>query len=203
MRYSRPVVCRHESPVACRRSLAGARRRSHLARAAARSVGPDPGVGTNPQLPPPDHVDHSDRQRRGRRRLAGWRHAERRARASRCKAFANGLDHPRWVYTLPNGDVLVAETNAPPKPDDGKGFKGAMMKLFMKSAGAATASANRITLLRDADGDGVAETRTVFLEGLNSPFGMALVGDMLYIANTDAVVRVPYRKARRASRTRP
>ena len=109
-------------------------------------------------------------------------------------AFARGLDHPRTVYVLPNGDVLVAETNAPPKPDDGKGIKGAVMKAVMKKAGAGVPSANRITLLRDADRDGVAEIRSVFLEGLHSPFGIALVGGDLYVANTDAVVRVPYRE---------
>jgi glucose/arabinose dehydrogenase len=107
-------------------------------------------------------------------------------------AMATGLDHPRWLYVLPNGDVLVAETNAPPKPEDGKGIKAKFMKMFMKKAGAGAPSANRITLLRDANGDGVAETRTLFLEGLNSPFGMALVGDQLYVANTDAVMRFPY-----------
>jgi glucose/arabinose dehydrogenase len=107
-------------------------------------------------------------------------------------AFAKGLDHPRWVYVLPNGDVLVAETNAPPKPDDGKGFKGQMMKLFMKKAGAGAPSANRITLLRDTKGSGIADTRTVFLQNLNSPFGMALVGNDLYIACTDAILRFPY-----------
>ena len=108
-------------------------------------------------------------------------------------AFARGLEHPRTVYVLPNGDVLVAETNAPPKPDDDKGLKGKVARMVMKKAGAGVASANRITLLRDADGDGVAETRSVFLQGLNSPFGIALVGDALYVANTDAVVRFPYR----------
>ena len=93
---------------------------------------------------------------------------------------------------LPNGDVLVAESNAPPKPEDGKGIKALVMKLVMKKAGAGVPSANRITLLRDADGDGVAETRSVFLQGLNSPFGMALVGNELFIANADAIVKVPY-----------
>ena len=107
-------------------------------------------------------------------------------------ALATGLEHPRWLYVLPNGDVLVAETNAPPKPGDGKGIKGWIMKKVMAKAGAGTPSANRITLLRDLDGDGKAETRTVFLENLNSPFGMALVGSDLYIANADALVRVPY-----------
>jgi glucose/arabinose dehydrogenase len=107
-------------------------------------------------------------------------------------AFASGLDHPRWLYVLPNGDVLVAETNAPPRPDDEKGIKAFITKLVMRRAGAGTPSANRITLLRDADGDGVAEFRSVLLKNLNSPFGMALVGGQLYVANTDAVLRFPY-----------
>lgn len=107
-------------------------------------------------------------------------------------ALATGLDHPRWIYVLPNGDVLVAETNAPPKPEDGKGIKGAVMRWVMKRAGAGVPSANRITLLRDADGDGVAELRTTFLQGLSSPFGMALVGNHVYVANSDAVLRFPY-----------
>ncbi|MBV9773123.1 MAG: sorbosone dehydrogenase family protein [Gemmatimonadetes bacterium] len=107
-------------------------------------------------------------------------------------AFASGLDHPRWLYVLPDGDVLVAETNAPPRPRDGRGIKGWFMKRFMKKAGAAVPSANRVTLLRDTDGDGVADVRSVLLQGLNSPFGMALVGGNLYVANSDAVVRFPY-----------
>jgi glucose/arabinose dehydrogenase len=107
--------------------------------------------------------------------------------------LAAGLVHPRWLHVLPNGDVLVAETNAPPRPDDGKGIKGFVMKKVMAKAGAAVPSPNRITLLRDADGDGIAETRTEFLKGLNSPFGMALIGDVLYVANADAVVRFPYK----------
>ena len=107
-------------------------------------------------------------------------------------AFAAGLDHPRWLLVLPNGDVLVAETNAPPKPEDAKGIKGWVMGLVMKRAGARTPSANRITLLRDSDGDGVADLRSVLLEGQNSPFGMALVGDSLFVANSDAVLRFPY-----------
>ncbi|WP_292085613.1 MULTISPECIES: PQQ-dependent sugar dehydrogenase [unclassified Brevundimonas] len=108
-------------------------------------------------------------------------------------AFATGLDHPRWLYELPNGDVLVAESNAPPKPDDKKGgLRGWVQGLVMGKAGAGVPSANRISLLRDADGDGVAELKTAFLSGLTSPFGMALVGERLYIANADAVVAVPY-----------
>jgi glucose/arabinose dehydrogenase len=106
-------------------------------------------------------------------------------------AFARELDHPRWLYVLPNGDVLVAETNAPPKPDD-QTITGAAMKHELKKAGTATPSANRITLLRDADGDGVAEMRTAFLTGLNSPFGMALIGRTLYVADTDRLLRFPY-----------
>lgn len=107
-------------------------------------------------------------------------------------AFAAGLDHPRWLHVLPNGDVLVAETNAPARPAQGKGLKGWIMKSMMKRAGSSAPSANRITLLRDADGDGRAETRTVFLQGLNSPFGMALVDDRFYVAHTDAVWVYPY-----------
>lgn len=109
------------------------------------------------------------------------------------KAFATHLDHPRWLHVLPNGDVLVAETNAPPRPADSSGIKGWLMKRTMKRAGAGAPSADRITLLRDADGDGVAEVREAFLQNLHSPFGMALVGDILYVANTDAVLRFPYR----------
>jgi glucose/arabinose dehydrogenase len=107
-------------------------------------------------------------------------------------AFARGLDHPRWLYVLPNGDVLVAESNAPVRPDDRTGIRSWFLRLFMHEGGAGDPSANRITLLRDADGDGVAETRSVFLSNLNSPFGMALVGNTLYVANTDGVVRFPY-----------
>ncbi|HYD37511.1 MAG TPA: sorbosone dehydrogenase family protein [Allosphingosinicella sp.] len=124
----------------------------------------------------------------------GWLgSAPKPAEGLRVATFAEGLDHPRWLYVLPNGDVLVAETNAPPRPKQGKGLKAAFMKMFMKKAGAAAPSANRITLLRDSDGDGVAETRTVFLSGLNSPFGMTLVGENFYVADTDAVLRFPYR----------
>ncbi|MEH3086529.1 MAG: sorbosone dehydrogenase family protein [Xylophilus ampelinus] len=108
--------------------------------------------------------------------------------------FADGLEHPRWLYVLPNGDVLVAESNAPPKPagTGSGGIRGWVQGLVMNRAGAKAPSADRITLLRDADGDGVAETRAVFLDKLASPFGMALVGDTLYVANADAVVKVPY-----------
>ena len=108
-------------------------------------------------------------------------------------AFATGLDHPRWMLVLPNGDVLVAESNAPPKPEGTTTLKGWVMGLVMKRAGAGVPSANRITLLRDADGDGVAELRSVLVGGLSSPFGMALIGDRLFVANADAVLGFPYR----------
>ena len=149
------------------------------------------GVGPNPTLPPPTktliptvHIAPA----------AGWPADGKpvAAAGTEVSAFATNLDHPRWVYVLPNGDVLVAETNAPPKPDDGQGIRGWVAKLVMKDAGARVPSANRITLLRDADGDGAAETREAFLEGLNSPFGMALVGNEFFVATTDAVLRFPY-----------
>jgi glucose/arabinose dehydrogenase len=109
-------------------------------------------------------------------------------------AFATGLDHPRWLYVLPNGDVLVAESNRPPAPEgsDSGGIKKWVMKQVMKRAGAGVPSADRITLLRDADGDGVAETRAAFLQDLHSPFGMALIGNEFFVANADAIVRFPY-----------
>jgi glucose/arabinose dehydrogenase len=121
----------------------------------------------------------------------------------RVQAFARQLDHPRWLYVLPNGDVLVAETNAPPRPEDGKGLKGWFFKRYQKKAGGAVPSADRITLLRDSDGDGVADLRTTFLSGLHSPFGMALVGETLYVANTDAILRFPYRSGATAIAAAP
>lgn len=124
----------------------------------------------------------------------GWAAGETPTPASglAVTAFATGLQHPRWLYVLPNGDVLVAESSAPPDKSGIRGIKGGIMASVMKRAGSAVPSANRITLLRDGNGDGVAETRSVFASGLTSPIGMALVGDTLYIANADALVRVPY-----------
>lgn len=149
------------------------------------------GIGPDPELPPPNPtllptVNIAP--------ATGWPEGGEPVAAPglEVEAFADGLDHPRWLYVLPNGDVLVAETDAPPKPEDRKGIRGWVMGMLMQRAGSGEPSANRITLLRDADGNGVVETRTVFLEGLNSPFGMALVGDEFYVANTDAVVRFPY-----------
>ncbi len=128
-------------------------------------------------------------------KAVGWpaNHAPIAADGMVVNAFAIALDHPRTLYVLPNGDVLVAETNAPERPDENRGIKGWITKMVLGRAGADTPSANRITLLRDADGDGVAETRSVFLEGLNSPFGMALVGNDFYVANSDAIMKFPYR----------
>ena len=104
--------------------------------------------------------------------------------------FAGGLDHPRWLHVLPNGDVLVAESRAPNKPQ--KGLRAWVENKVMRAAGAAGKSAERISLLRDADGDGVAESRTPFITGLRSPIGMALVGDTLFVANADSLVAFPY-----------
>jgi glucose/arabinose dehydrogenase len=149
------------------------------------------GTGPTPTLPPPVsrliptvHVAEA----------IGWANGAtpQAAPGMQVAAFARDLDHPRWLQVLPNGDVLVAETNAPPKPDDGQGIKGWLMGLFMQRAGAAVPSANRITLLRDTDGDGVADLRTLLLDGLHSPFGMALIDNNLYVADSDAVLRFSY-----------
>ena len=149
------------------------------------------GTGPNPQLPAPVEtllptVVVAE--------ATGWPDGEipRAAEGLAVNAFASGLDHPRMLYVLPNGDVLVAETAAPPQPGLTDSLMGWAMKLGMWWAGAGVASPNRITLLRDADGDGVAETRTPFITGLNSPYGMALIGTDFYVANTDGIVRYPY-----------
>jgi len=149
------------------------------------------GTGPSPQLPEPNKtlvptVNIAP--------AIGWPQGAKpvAATGTQVAAFAEDLDHPRWLYVLPNGDVLVAETNAPPKPEDGKGIRGWVMKKVMGRAGAGVPSANRITLLRDKDHDGVAETRTVFVQNLNSPFGMTLVGNDLYVADTDRLLRFHY-----------
>ena len=151
------------------------------------------GQGPHPVLPPEQHKLFPTVEIA---KSIGWSQGEAPTPAPglQVAAFARGLDHPRWLLPLPNGDVLVAETNAPPKPDDGGGIKGWFQKFFIKRAGGASPSANRITLLRDTNGDGVADVREVFLSGLNSPFGMALSPDgrTLYVADTDAVLAFPY-----------
>lgn len=125
------------------------------------------------------------------------------AAGTQVSAFAEDLDHPRWLYVLPNGDVLVAETNSPAKPDDSPGIRGWIMRKVMGRAGAGVPSANRITLLRDSNHSGVADTRTVFLQGLNSPFGMTLVGNDFYVADTDKLLRYHYENGQTAIRGEP
>ncbi|VVO18145.1 PQQ-dependent sugar dehydrogenase [Pseudomonas fluorescens] len=160
------------------------------------------GTGPSPKLPEPNKtliptVNTAP--------AIGWPEGTRPTAAggTQVAAFAEGLDHPRWLYVLPNGDVLVAETNSPPKPDDGKGIFGWVMGKVMGRAGAGVPSPNRITLLRDKDHDGIAETRTVFLENLNSPFGMTLVGKDLYVADTDRLVRFPYQSGQTSITAQP
>jgi glucose/arabinose dehydrogenase len=149
------------------------------------------GYGPNPALPEPDKslfptVNIAE--------ATGWPDGRKPQAAAGLEvhAFARDLDHPRWIYVLPNGDVLVAESDAPAKPEGDQGFRDWIAKKIMSRAGSGGTSANRITLLRDSDGDGTPDDRTTFLDGLNSPFGMTLVGDQLYVANTDALVRFPY-----------
>jgi glucose/arabinose dehydrogenase len=165
-----------------------------LALAAAAVASPPPGgIGPEPALPAPTHrlIPRVD--------IAPAVHwpagtTPEPAAGLAVRAFASGLDHPRWLYVLPNGDVLVAESNAPAGKSGIRGIKGWVMGLVMKRAGAGVPSPERIVLLRDADGDGTAETRSEFLGGLHSPFGMALVGDALYVADTDALLRVRYER---------
>lgn len=151
----------------------------------------DQGTGASPTLPPPQTSLIPTVKVAAAK---GWSTGERPSTASgtAVNAFAKELNHPRWLYVLPNGDVLVSETNAPKRPDDGKGIRGWFLRRYMKKAGAAVPRANRITLLRDADGNGVAEVRRVLLDSLNSPFGIAFRDGFLYVANTDAVLRFPF-----------
>jgi len=156
-------------------------------------LAPEQVSGPAPPLPPPDEallptVKVSP--------ATGWPGSATPtpAQGLRVQAFAKDLEHPRWLYVLPNGDVLVAETNRPPTEDaPSNPIRAVFMKQAFEKAGASVPSPNRITLLRDDDGDGVAETRSVLLANLFSPFGMALVGDRLYVANADAIVSVPYK----------
>ena len=160
------------------------------------------GTGPSPQLPEPNKTLIPTMNIAP---AIGWPNGTKptAATGTQVAAFAEGLDHPRWLYVLPNGDVLVAETNAPPKPDDGKGIKGWITEKVMSRAGAGVPSPNRITLLRDKDHDGIAETRTVFLEHLNSPFGMTLVGTDLYVADTDRLLRFHYEEGDTAIKSQP
>ncbi|MBD8124283.1 sorbosone dehydrogenase family protein [Pseudomonas lutea] len=168
------------------------------------------GVGPQPQLPEPNSsliptVKVS--------KAVGWNGTDtpKAAEGFKVSALAENLDHPRWLYSLPNGDILVAESNKPPKPEGAKdGGSGVMAwikrtatGIVMSRVGAEAESANRISILRDADGDGRAEMKKVFLSGLTSPFGMVLVGNELFIANADAVVKVPYNAGQTESTATP
>jgi glucose/arabinose dehydrogenase len=151
------------------------------------------GTGPSPTLPTPNRtlfptVDIAPAR--------GWTEgaAPTAAPGLAVAAYATGLDHPRWLHVLPNGDVLVAESNAPERPQAGGGLRGFAMQQVMKRAGAGAGvpSADRITLLRGLRPDGSAELRTVFATGLASPFGMAHTADAVYVATTDAVLRWDY-----------
>ena len=149
------------------------------------------GYGPNPMLPPPKPALIPTI------RIAVAEHwpegaTPKPAQGLRVNAFARNLDHPRWLHVLPNGDVLVAESNAPAQHDGGFSFRKWIMGKVMKRAGAGVPTPNRIILLRDTDHDGIADVRTTFLDGLNSPFGMTLSNGKLYVANTDAIVAFPY-----------
>ncbi|WP_222247890.1 PQQ-dependent sugar dehydrogenase [Rhizobium leguminosarum] len=155
---------------------------------------PSSEIGANPKLPaqsqyllPPMHIAS----------VVGWKENEMPVvpKGLQIKAFATGLKHPRAVYLLPNGDILVIESVAPPeaaikRPKDL--IMGWIEAMATSGGKASTEGSNRITLLRDADGDGVAEVKETFLDHLNSPFGVALVDNDLYVAATDAIIRYPY-----------
>lgn len=149
------------------------------------------GQGINPRLPPPKA---SILPTMKIAKPVGWPAGAVPVAAPglAVNAFAQGLAHPRWLFALPNGDILVAETTSPPQPDDEKGLRGMVAKFVMSSAGAKGASPNRILLLRDSNGDGVADLKTPFITGLNAPIGMALVGNELYVAETDRLTRFAY-----------
>jgi len=166
-----------------------------IALAACSSGSSDPfvGFGPNPELPPPHK---SLIPTVGIPEVVGWPAgaAPQAPTGFTVTRFAEGLDHPRWLLVLPNGDVLAALSASEPSKADksNQGIKGFFQKLLMKKVGSARPSPNRIMLLRDADGDGAAEVRTTFAQGLKQPFGMTLVGGTLYVANSDGVVSYPY-----------
>jgi glucose/arabinose dehydrogenase len=166
-----------------------------LALAACSSGSSDPFVGFGPN-PPLESPRRSLIPTVGVPEVVGWPAgaAPKAPPGFAVTRFAEGLDHPRWLLVLPNGDVLAALSASEPSKADksNQGIKGFFQKLLMKKVGSAKPSPNRILLLRDADGDGVAEVRTTFAQGLKQPFGMTLVGDTLYVANSDGVVSYPY-----------
>ena len=146
-------------------------------------VGVDPVLGDpRPQMVPTVDIAEVDRW--------GADQKPEAAPGLQVTRYAADLDHPRNLYTLPNGDILVAESNSPPRGNGG--IQGWVMKHLLGKAGADTPSANRITLLRDSDGDGEVDLRSTFVKGLNSPFGMAVIGDKFYVGDTDALLEFPY-----------
>ncbi|HEY2750806.1 sorbosone dehydrogenase family protein [Phenylobacterium sp.] len=157
------------------------------------SSNPWAGYGPNPPLPAPVKTAIPTV---GIPKVVGWAPgaAPKAPPGFTVTRYAEGLDHPRWLYVLPNGDVLVAESASEPSAADksNQGIKGFFQKLLMKKVGSTQASPNRIFLLRDSDGDGVAESRMLFAQGLTRPFGMTLVGSTLYVANDNGVVSFPY-----------
>jgi len=147
-------------------------------------------IGANPSLPginqyllPPMHVAA----------VGKWKAGETPTVAAglQVTALATGLSHPRQPYVLPNGDVLVVEANGPGSEPVTRP-KDLIMGWVQGYAGAGAKGGNRVTLLRDTNGDGKPDVRTVFIDHLHSPFGITLVGNDLYVANTDAIVRYPY-----------
>jgi glucose/arabinose dehydrogenase len=155
---------------------------------------PNAQIGANPTLPdikqflfPPVHIA----------RVTGWKQGETPtvAQGLQIKALATGLQHPRNLYVLPNGDILVIESKAPQAPPTvrPKDIVMGWVESWATSGGN-TGPSNRITLLRDSKGEGTPDVRSIFLDHLNSPFGVALVGNDLYVANTDAIVRYPYKE---------
>lgn len=158
------------------------------------SSDPFVGFGPNPPLPAPQRTLLPSV---GVPSVVGWpADAGPQAPAGfTVNRFATGLEHPRWLLALPNGDVLVAESAGEPSKADKmqRGIRGFVQKMLMTKVKSAVPSPNKLILLRDQDGDGAAESRTVFAQGLRSPFGMALVDNVLYVANNDGVVRFAYR----------
>lgn len=166
------------------------------------ATSPDQGYGATPELPAPEH---SIIPTVNTARAIGWHDGAKpiATQGFKVEAYATSLNHPRWIYVLPNGDVLVAETNAPAKPGANKGVKAFFAKREMKKAGAASTSANRITLLRGVDEEGKAKMQAIFLQGLNSPFGMALTGNDFYVADTDAILRFHYNSGDTSINSKP
>ena len=154
------------------------------------TLDPKAGIGPNPTLPEPHYYWFAPTKLSP---PIGWSagQAPKAAPGLTVTKFAGGLRHPRWVYALPNGDVLVAESDGPPEVT--KRPKDIITRMVMGSVKGGTPPGQRIMLFRDTNRDGIADQHSIFIDHLNSPFGMALVGNAFYVANTDALVRYPYR----------